>query len=348
MSRKIKYGMDEFVYCSKRAKKPTFESSSIAVFTMKKITLGVDIGGTNTKFGLVDQSGKILAKGNIRTGNFATPESFSEGLYLEIQKLIASYSEDITVQRIGVCAPDANYFTGNIEHAPNLPWKGIVPLKNIIAEKFSVPCVLCNDANAAAMGEMKYGATKNIKDFIMITLGTGVGSGIVSDGKLVYGHDSFAGELGHTMIKLGGRKHWSTGLEGTLEAYASATGIAITALEMRTENPGSLLNQYPEKEMSSKVVHHCALKGDPTAIEVLRYTGELLGRAFANFVMFSSPKAIVLFGGATQAGDFLLNPAKHHMEKSLLPVFRGKVKLLLSELDSADAAILGATVIANI
>ena len=188
-----------------------------------------------------------------------------------------------------------------------------------------------------------FGAARGMKDFIMITLGTGVGSGIVASGSLIYSHDGFAGELGHTVVKPGGRKHWSTGSEGSLEAYASATGIAITAKKFRAEFPDSMLNQYREEDINSKTVHECAKAGDPTAIEVFRYTGQKLGEALANFVMFSSPEAILLFGGVIKAGDFLLKPTKLHMERNLLPIFRSKVKLVFSELDEADAAILGAS-----
>ncbi|WOC52120.1 glucokinase [Bergeyella porcorum] len=198
---------------------------------------------------------------------------------------------------------------------------------------------MTNDANAAALGEMQYGAAKGMKNFIMITLGTGVGSGIVCGGNLVYGHDGNAGELGHTIVKPGGRKHWSTGSEGSLEAYASATGIAITAKKMRAEFPDSMLNDFSEEEINSKTVHECALKVMLPPIEVFRYTGQKLGEALANFVMFSSPQAILLFGGVIKAGDFILKPAKLHMERNLLPIFRGKVQLVFSELNEADAAI---------
>ncbi len=190
---------------------------------------------------------------------------------------------------------------------------------------------------------MLFGAARGMKDFIMITLGTGVGSGIIANGNLIYGHDGFAGELGHTIVKPGGRKHWSTGSEGSLEAYASATGITITAKKMRAEFPESMLNQYPEDAINSKTVYECAMKEDPIAIEVFRYTGQKLGEALANFVMFSSPEAILLFGGVIKAGDFILKPAKLHMERNLLPIFRNKVKLVFSELNEADAAILGAS-----
>ena len=309
----------------------------------KQVALGVDIGGTNTKFGLVNHRGEILDKGSIRTDEFEQVEDFIDALYNKVKPLIDEYCTERQFDGIGVGAPNANYYRGTIEQAPNLRWKGIVPFAELMTKKFGVPCKMTNDANAAALGEMMFGAARGMKDFIMITLGTGVGSGIISNGQLIYGHDGFAGELGHTIVKPGGRKHWSTGSEGSLEAYASATGISITAKKMRAEFPDSMLNDYPEEKIDSRVVHECALKGDPTAIEVFRYTGQKLGEALANFVMFSSPEAILLFGGVIKAGDFILKPTKLHMERNLLPIFRNKVKLVFSELDEADAAILGAS-----
>lgn len=309
----------------------------------KQVAIGIDIGGTNTKFGLVNHRGEILEKGSIKTDKYEQVEDFIQSIYENIQPLISKYEGQIVIDGIGCGAPNANYYTGTIEQAPNLPWKGVIQFAQLMSEKFGVPCKMTNDANAAALGEMMFGAARGMKNFIMITLGTGVGSGIISSGNLIYGHDGFAGELGHTIVKPGGRKHWSTGSEGSLEAYASATGIAITAKKMRAEFPESLLSQFPEEEINSKTVHECALKGDPTAIEVFRYTGQKLGEALANFVMFSSPEAILLFGGVIKAGDFLLKPTKLHMERNLLPIFRGKVKLVFSELDEADAAILGAS-----
>jgi len=309
----------------------------------KHVALGIDIGGTNTKFGVVNHRGEVLEKGNIRTDAYPTVEEYIDALYEAVRPLIDSHGKEKNFDGIGVGAPNANYYTGTIEHAPNLPWKGIIPFAELMSDKFGLPCTITNDANAAAIGEMLFGAARGMKDFIMITLGTGVGSGIIAGGKLVYGHDGFAGELGHTIVKPGGRKHWSTGSEGCLEAYASATGIAITAKKMRAEFPESMLNQYPEEAINSKTVHECALKGDPISIEVFRYTGQKLGEALANFVMFSSPEAILLFGGVIKAGDFILKPTKLHMERNLLPIFRNKVKLVFSELDEADAAILGAS-----
>ena len=309
----------------------------------KQVALGVDIGGTNTKYGLVNHRGEILEKGSIKTNEYPEVQDFIDALYKKVSPLILKHCGQKQFDGIGVGAPNANYYTGTIEQAPNLRWKGIVPFAKLMTKKFEVPCKMTNDANAAALGEMMFGAARGMKDFIMITLGTGVGSGIVSNGQLIYGHDGFAGELGHTVVKPGGRKHWSTGSEGSLEAYASATGITITAKKMRAEFPDSMLNKYPEDAINSKIVCDCAKLGDATAIEVFRYTGQKLGEALANFVMFSSPEAILLFGGVIKAGDYIMKPTKLHMERNLLPIFRNKVKLVFSELDEADAAILGAS-----
>jgi glucokinase len=249
------------------------------------------------------------------------------------------------VHGIGVGAPNGNYYNGTIEYAPNLRWQGIIPLADIMEKKFGLPTALTNDANAAAVGEMMYGVAKGMKDFIMITLGTGVGSGIVAGGQLIYGHDGFAGELGHNIIIPGGRFHPGTGVHGSLEAYASATGVVRTAIEFLDKNPeqDSLLRAYAKDDLDSRIVHECAVKGDAIAAEVFRYTGEILGMSLANFVMFSSPEAIILFGGLTKAGDMLLKPTKAAMEKNLLSIFQNKVKLVFSELKEADAAILGAS-----
>lgn len=308
-----------------------------------RIAIGVDIGGTNTKFGLVNHRGEILAKGTMKTDVHEDVEGFIEEIYQHLEPLIIQNGGMTMVEGVGVGAPNANYYKGTIEQAPNLNWKGIVPFADLMNHKFGKACTMTNDANAAALGEMMYGAARGMRDFVMITLGTGVGGGVICGGKLVYGHDGFAGELGHTIVKPGGRRHWSTGSEGSLEAYASATGIAITAKKMRAEYPASMLNEYSEDDINAKTVYECALQGDATAIEVFRYTGQKLGEALANFVMFSSPEAILLFGGVIKAGDFILKPAKLHMEQNLLPVFRNKVKLVLSELSEADAAILGAS-----
>lgn len=313
---------------------------------LQQYAIGVDIGGTNTKYGIVNHRGDISHSGRMSTSAYATAEAFVDALYTVFAPIIDEVGKE-NIKGIGIGAPNANYFTGSIEHAPNLNWKGIVPFASLVSEKFGLPCSITNDANAAAVGEMTYGAALGMKDFIVITLGTGVGSGIVSDGQLIYGHDGFAGELGHTIIRPGGRKHWSTGLYGTLEAYASATGIVLTAKEMMAgTDQQSLLHQYPLEAIDSKVVFECAMKGDEIAKEVYRFTGQILGEALANFVMFSSPEAIILFGGVTKAGDLIMKPVREHMEKSLLAVFRNKVALAFSELKEADAAILGASALA--
>lgn len=312
---------------------------------LSELAIGIDIGGTNTKYGVVNHRGEILQKGEMKTTRFPEPDLFVAGLHEALKPLLETIPATAMVKGIGIGAPNGNYYTGNIEYAPNLHWKGIVPLVKMVSEKFRLPATLTNDANAAAMGEMMYGAARGMKDFIVITLGTGVGSGIVANGQLIYGHDGFAGELGHVIVRPGGRKHWGTGMYGSLEAYASATGIAITAREMLEANADaeSLLRKYDNEKINARIVAECAAKGDKIANEVYRFTGQILGEALANFVMFSSPEAIILFGGVTKAGDLILKPTREHMEKNLLPIFRNKVKLIFSELEEADAAILGAS-----
>jgi glucokinase len=310
-----------------------------------ELAIGIDIGGTNTKFGLVNHRGEILEQGEIKTDKYAKVGPYLDALHKALSPIIKSNTEDGSIKGIGIGAPNGNYYTGTIEYAPNLHWKGIIPITKMFTEKFDLPCSLTNDANAAAFGEMMYGAARGMKDFIMITLGTGVGSGIVANGQLILGHDGFAGELGHTIVVRNGRKHWGTGMYGSLEAYASATGIAITANEMLDENPKqqSLMRKYKREEITARIVAECAAKGDEIAEEVYRFTGQILGEALANFVMFSSPEAIILFGGVIKAGDLIMKPAKEYMEKNLLPIFQNKVKLVFSELKEADAAILGAS-----
>jgi glucokinase len=308
-----------------------------------EFAIGIDIGGTNTKYGIVNHRGEILEKGDIKTDAYPKIEPYVDALHDVLMPLIKKHADDGVVKGIGIGAPNGNYYTGTIEYAPNLLWKGIIPLTKLITAKFGLPSALTNDANAAAVGEMNYGAARGMRDFIMITLGTGVGSGIVANGQLILGHDGFAGELGHTVIRPGGRKHWSTDINGSLEAYCSATGIAITAKEMLDERKeDSLLRKYKDK-IDSKIVYECAVKGDSIAQEVYRFTGQILGEALANFIMFSSPEAIILFGGVIKAGDLIMSPTREHMEKNLLPIFQNKVKLIFSELKEADAAILGAS-----
>ncbi|MBW8685125.1 ROK family protein [Chitinophaga rhizophila] len=314
----------------------------------QQLAVGIDIGGTNTKFGIVDRRGNILCDGRMLTNQHEDVHGFLDELHEHLSVLIAQVGGIENIRGIGVGAPNGNFYTGNIEYAPNLRWKGVVPLAKLLGEKFGVPAILTNDANAAALGEFQYGAARSMRDFIVITLGTGVGSGIVANGQLIYGHDGFAGELGHCIVIPGGRYHPGTGAHGSLEAYASATGVTNTALEFLANRPDtkSILRDHPKEEINSKVIYEAAMKGDPLAVEVYEFTGKILGEALANFVMFSSPEAIVLFGGLTKAGDMIMKPVREHMEKNLLPIFQNKVKLVFSELKESDAAILGASALA--
>ena len=275
-------------------------------------------------------------------------EDYIKELYQELSKLIKDNTDISKIKGIGIGAPNANYFTGNIEQAPNLPWKGIIPFAKKINEKFDLPVAITNDANAAAIGEMIYGAARGMKDFIMITLGTGVGSGIVSNGSLVYGNDGFAGELGHTTMRRNNGRLCGCGLTGCLEAYASATGVARSACEfLETQKDlKSRLRDIPAEEITSKDVFDAAVAGDKLAQDVFTFTGQILGEAFADFVKFSSPEAIIMFGGLSKAGELLLRPIRESMEKNLMPIFRDKVKLLFSELKESDAAVLGASALA--
>jgi glucokinase len=311
---------------------------------MTSLAIGIDIGGTGTKFGIVDRNGNVLFSSEISTKKHSHVETFIDELYDSVLELINKTGGVGRMKGIGVGAPNGNFYTGTIEYAPNLPWKGIVPLAKMLESKFQLPVTLTNDANAAAIGEMMYGAAKGMKDFIMITLGTGVGSGIVANGQLIYGHDGFAGELGHAVVIPDGRFHPGTGKHGSLEIYASATGVKLTALELLNKNAeDSLLRVVPEEEMDSKKVYDAAIKGDKIAKDVFEYTGKILGLALANAVMFSSPEAIILFGGLTKAGDFILRPTQEHMEANLIKIFQNKVKLIVSHLKESDAAILGAS-----
>ncbi|GAB1416857.1 ROK family protein [Paludibacter sp.] len=313
----------------------------------KTYVVGVDMGGTNTVFGIVDARGNVLNKSAVKTGTHMDINLYIDDLYNELIKLIDEVGGTSKIKGIGVGAPNGNYYSGNIEFAPNLNWKGTIPFAKLMSDKFEIPTVLTNDANAAAIGEMTYGAARGMKNFIMITLGTGVGSGIVIDGKLVYGHDGFAGELGHTCsVRYNGRL-CGCGRTGCLEAYASANGVARTAREiMETSKEDSLLRNIPAESITSKDVHDAAVQGDKVALEIFEYTGKILGEALADFVAFSAPEAIILFGGLTKAGDYILKPIVEHMEKNLLALWVGKVKVLFSDLKEADAAILGASALA--
>lgn len=305
--------------------------------------IGIDLGGTNTVFGVVDARGNVVVSASIKTGTHNDINKYLDDLIVGLTMLIEQVGGKEKIRGIGIGAPNGNYFTGSIEFAPNLPWSGKIPLAKLISERIGIPVALTNDANAAAIGEMTYGAARGMKDFIVITLGTGVGSGIVVNGNLVYGHDGFAGELGHMIVRRNGRK-CGCGREGCLETYCSATGVARTAREYLSirSDESSLRSLEPEK-ITSKDVYDAAINGDPMALEIFEATGKVLGEACADFITFSSPEAIILFGGLTKAGDLLMNPIRHHMEKNVLNIYKGKTKLLISQLKESDAAILGAS-----
>jgi glucokinase len=316
----------------------------MAKTSRQPLAIGIDIGGTGTKFGIVDRDGNVLFNGEMSTKDHKEIHNYIDELFIALSPIIEKAGGIGRMKGIGVGAPNGNYYTGTIEYAPNLPWKGIIPLAKMIEAKFNLPVTLTNDANAAAIGEMMYGAAKGMKEFIMITLGTGVGSGIVANGKLIYGHDGFAGELGHTIIIPDGRLHPGTGKRGSLESYASATGVRYTAIEiLKNSDEPSLLRDVPEEKLDSKAVYNAAVQGDKLALDIFEFTGRILGLALANAVMFSSPEAIILFGGLTKAGDYILKPTREHMEANLIQVFQNKVKLLISHLKESDAAILGAS-----
>ena len=310
---------------------------------MKPYVLGIDIGGTNTVFGIVDARGNVIASSSIKTGKHAEFADYLDELYTEATRLIEANDAVDKIQGIGIGAPNANYYTGEINNAANLPWKD-VKLAQLVSEKFGIPVAVTNDANAAALGEMTYGAARGLKDFIMITLGTGVGSGIVINGQVVYGHDGLAGELGHMIIKRNNGRLCGCGRTGCLEAYCSATGVARSArefLEIRTEP--SLLRNIPIEEITSKDVYEAASKGDQIAKDIFTYTGTLLGEAMADMTVFSSPEAFILFGGLSKSGELLLRPLREALDRSVISVFKGKAKIILSELKEADAAVLGAS-----
>lgn len=312
----------------------------------KPYVLGVDIGGTNTVFGIVDARGHVVASDSIKTQKHNNFDDYVEELHNGVTRLLENNDAVDKIQGIGIGAPNANYYTGEIINPPNLPWgTGVIPLAEKVSRAFGgIPVAVTNDANAAALGEMTYGAARGMKDFIMITLGTGVGSGIVVNGQLVYGHDGFAGELGHLVVKRNNGRMCGCGRTGCLEAYCSATGVARTArefMEIRTEP--STLRDLQIEDITSKDVYDAAIAGDKLAKEIFQYTGTILGEAFADMVSFTSPQAIILFGGLAKSGDLLMKPLTEAFERSLFPVFKGKTKIILSELKESDAAVLGAS-----
>ncbi len=316
----------------------------------KPYVVGIDIGGTNTAFGIVDTRGNVVAGGSIKTPKHVEFKDYVEQLHLAVTRLIEQEGLVGQIAGIGVGAPNANFYTGRIESPANLFWmdngKRIenIPFADTLKEKFGIPVAITNDANAAAVGEMTYGAARGMKDFIMITLGTGVGSGIVVNGQLLYGHDGFAGELGHVTMRRNNGRMCGCGRTGCLEAYASATGVARTAREyLETRKDASLLRNLPIDDITSKDVYEAAVAGDELAREVFEFTGNILGEAFADFIAFSSPKAIILFGGLTKAGEMLMRPIRESLDRNVMPIFRGKTQVILSELKEGDAAVLGAS-----
>ncbi len=308
---------------------------------MKNVVAGVDIGGTNTVFGLVDKAGKVLAESHLKTTDFPEVNNFVKALGSGIRNMMKG-RKDVELMGVGIGAPDANFHRGTIEHAPNLAWKGIVPLADLVKKEVKVPVVVTNDANAAAMGEMVFGGAKNMKDFIILTLGTGLGSGIVVDGKMVYGHTGFAGEVGHITVVPGGRE-CGCGRKGCLEQYASATGLVKTVSMMISEmREESILRDIPPSKLTSKQIAEACAKGDPIAVKAMEYTAEKLGFGIVNSIVYTSPEAIFLFGGLAQAGEMLFKPVRDYLKKNNYVLFRNTVKILPSGIPESNGAVLGA------
>jgi glucokinase len=312
---------------------------------MKDVVAGIDIGGTNIIFGLVDDSGNVIAENRLKTVDFPDIKDYTSAQH-EAINLMLQENPGHRLVGLGVGAPNANYHKGTIELAPNLAWKGIVPLAQFLREKVHVPVIVTNDANAAAMGEMIFGGAREMKDFIVLTLGTGLGSGIVVNGEVVYGHTGFAGELGHTVIVPGGRE-CGCGRRGCYETYASASGLVRTVLHLLSDmRSDSVLRDLPPSELTSKRIVEEAEKGDTIALEAIKYTAEMLALGIINAVTFSSPEAVFLFGGLVKAGEMLLAPVRKYVEGNVMPIFRGTVKILPSGISEANAAVLGAAALA--
>ncbi len=308
---------------------------------MKELVIGIDIGGTFTKFGFVDREGIFYAEGNSPTDMFDNVDDYIKNLVKDLKKAEKEIKVPYKVVGMGIGAPNGNYHKGTVENATNLKWKGIVPFAELMKKHYDVPIKLTNDANAAALGEMIYGGARGMRDFVMITLGTGLGSGIVVNGDLVYGHDGFAGELGHVNVKKNGRK-CGCGNFGCLETYVSAPGIKRTVFELlASDTEGSELVKYNYNELTSEIIYEAAKKNDPVALKAFDITGRILGEKLADTVAHTSPEAIFLFGGLANAGDFILIPAKKYMEESIMGTFRNKVRVLRSGLIGKNAAILG-------
>ena len=315
----------------------------------KPYVIGLDLGGTNSVFGIVDAQGDIKATTAIKTGGFATAQDYVNACVETLQVIIEQVGGIDTIKAMGIGAPNANYYNGTIEFAPNLPWAhdGVVPLADMFSKALGIPVAMTNDANAAAVGEMVYGVARGMKNFIVITLGTGVGSGIVVNGQLLYGHDGFAGELGHvTMVRGEEGRLCGCGRTGCLETYCSATGVARTARELlaKTDRP-SLLRDMKAEDITSLDVSIAAGKGDELANEIYQFTGKMLGEACADFAAFSSPEAFIFFGGMVKAGELIMKPIREAYDAHVMNIFRGKAQFLVSGLDGASAAVLGASAI---
>ena len=318
---------------------------------LKPYVIGLDLGGTNSVFGIVDARGEIKATTAIKTGGYEKVEDYVKASVEALQPIIDTVGGIDKIKAMGIGAPNANYYTGTIEFAPNLPWAHtcVVPLAKMFSDALGgLPVGITNDANAAALGEMTYGVARGMKNFIDITLGTGVGSGIVINGQMVYGCDGFAGELGHVIMVRGEEgRPCGCGRKGCLEAYCSATGVARTAREfLEKSNEPSVLRDMKPEDITSYDVSVAAGKGDALAKRVYDFTGNMLGEACADFAAFSSPEAFVFFGGLTKAGDLLMKPVKESYDKNILPIFKGKAKFLVSTLDGSSAAVLGASAVA--
>lgn len=314
---------------------------------MKSYSIGIDIGGTNTGFGLVDEKGNIISTTSISTKDFDIVENYLDEIVKHIILLIERCEDKSLLKGVGIGAPNGNYYNGTIEHAPNLKFHGIIPVKEYIETKlkgkgYDLKVTLTNDANAAAIGEMIYGGAKGIKNFIMITLGTGVGSGIVVDGKIVYGFDGFAGEVGHTIVQPEGRM-CGCGRRGCVETYSSVTGLRKTALELiNNTKTKSSLREICQENIGGKAIYNAAINGDKLALKCFEITAKMLAIGMANAVAVTSPEKIFIFGGLTKAGDLLMTPLKKYFEESLFVVFQNKIELQLSLLNENNAAILGA------
>lgn len=311
----------------------------------KPYVIGLDLGGTNSVFGIVDRRGSIIATTSVKTQEQNDVEVYVDNCCTALKKIIEEVGGIEKIQAMGIGAPNANYYTGIIDNPANLPWEGEIPLAKMFSDRLGIPVALTNDANAAAIGEMAYGAAKGMKNFIMITLGTGVGSGIVVNGQVVYGSDGFAGELGHVIVdKSSEARSCGCGRKGCLETYCSATGVARTAqmIVSSSERP-TVLRNIPLDEITSKDVAIAASQGDEVAKEIFEFTGKILGEACADFAAFSSPEAFIFFGGLTKAGDLLMDPIKKAYDENVLFLYKNKAQMIVSELDDAGAAVLGAS-----